>query len=67
MLVLPVTIVLIYVLLYAMFHSGKWALLTSSLKFFNTGKQFASRGTHNSIKQFAVVSTHPFTGASDGE
>jgi len=27
MLVLPVTIVLIYVLLYAMFHSGKWALL----------------------------------------
>jgi cobalt-zinc-cadmium resistance protein CzcA len=27
MLVLPVTIVLIFVLLYAMFHSGKWALL----------------------------------------
>ena len=27
MLVLPVTIILIYVLLYAMFHSGKWALL----------------------------------------
>jgi cobalt-zinc-cadmium resistance protein CzcA len=27
MLVLPVTIILIYVLLYTMFHSGKWALL----------------------------------------
>ena len=27
MLVLPITIVLIYVLLYTMFHSGKWALL----------------------------------------
>jgi heavy metal efflux system protein len=26
-LVLPITIVLIYVLLYSMFHSGKWALL----------------------------------------
>ena len=27
MLVLPITIILIYVLLYTMFHSGKWALL----------------------------------------
>jgi cobalt-zinc-cadmium resistance protein CzcA len=27
MLVLPITIVLIFVLLYTMFHSGKWALL----------------------------------------
>jgi Cu/Ag efflux pump CusA len=27
MLVLPITIILIFVLLYTMFHSGKWALL----------------------------------------